>query len=215
MRFRSKLLLGLATMTSVAMVATTAAANAATPDPRTPAPTQASHSASVHVMPPAPGTVARKQTNSQVAAAVPLAWPCPAGGTINMNWNYVDGVLATTNASMVSDITCEQPEPNATMQYLAILANLYHNTDFATTGQNQTTCTYNGTTPCTHATGDGDYPCVGPECSGTWQMQIVWRMTLPSGWVWSTWSSNCTPLDSFTTLICDAWSGDIVVPPTG
>lgn len=207
-RFAVGIVPALLTVTFIAAGPASAAAPGA---PAAPVASRSVHSSVVAS--PIVSAMARRKSVGLSPNATPST-PCTMSGNLSMNWVYVNHVLETTSASMVSDVTCSGTAPGATMQHLSIVANLYHNTKFVTTGSIQTSCTYNGRTPCNHATGDGEHGCPGAGCAGVWQQQAVDRMDLPAGWVWVSWGSDCTPLNQNTSLLCQSWTGTITVPAT-
>jgi hypothetical protein len=125
-----------------------------------------------------------------------------------MNWEWVNGALATTSANGTSDVSCPALS-GQTMQSLSTQTYLVHNS--ATVANVPTTsspCTYKGTDPCTYASGGLFWTCGGVACSGYYFANAVATMTLPAGWVWSSWGSGCTTLVGNRTLICRVWTNN-------
>jgi hypothetical protein len=149
-------------------------------------------------------------TSPAAQAAVSPPSSCYQHVHLSMNWEWVNGVLATTTADGTSDVSCPALS-GQTMQSLSTQTYLVHNSaTVANVPTSSSPCTYKGTDPCTYASGGLFWTCGGVACSGYYFANAVATMTLPTGWVWSTWGSGCTPLVGNRTLICRVWTNTAI-----
>ena len=156
------------------------------------------------------GTYRRTSTRGAVAAVVGQCNGSPSDTSLDMTWTYQNGVLTGSTASLFSRVVCTSSPP---MAALSDLARLYKDNENIYGG------TLGDCTKCLQVLSHGYHACAGySACGGYFQMIWYYSLQLPTGWTWSTWSSDCSPLSRgahFNTLACDGYTGVIHVPLTG
>lgn len=201
------------------LAATVAVASPAT---ATPSPTQPNTPSVVHksaTVTESTVATARRAPGitPSTAAAVTPPPTCKQDLTLKMNWTYENGVLTTTTAEADSTVSCVPAHAGQTMQSLSTVNGLVKNAkSVKTPATKQHPCTYHGTDPCTIATGDLFYVCGGASCSGYYLATATATETLPTGYIWASYPSSCTPLNAKRTIICAVYTDPTIhVAPSG
>lgn len=152
-----------------------------------------------------------KATTQAAGGATPeVVGACVAPSSDNelsMKWQYTNGALVGSQASLFSRISCTS---SPVMAQLTDLARLYRNNANIYSG------TYGVCTKCLQVFSNGYHACVGySACGGSFQMIFFYSLQLPPGYTWTSWGSDCSPLtrlQHFDTLACDGYTGVITIP---
>lgn len=137
--------------------------------------------------------------------------PPPGGGcdiydvSLTVHWTSVDGVLATTNSEWSGKTICTTTAPGQSMAGITEDTSLWFNSHPIASGR-RFTCVN-----CNLANSTGAHPCGGVTCSGTYWVGATVTLTLPAGYRWTSWPSNCIFL-SDTALTCSAVTGTVFIP---
>lgn len=138
----------------------------------------------------------------------------PGGGcddsdvTGNLNYTYLDGVLATLEADWSAKVICFPTAPGQSLAQININSTLFHN------GSNVAAGAPFACSNCNLGNSVGDWICGGVTCAGSYFVGAVDLLTLPVGWQWVTPGDGCTIQTNRRVMQCVPTTNAVTVPPT-
>ncbi len=134
----------------------------------------------------------------------------PGGGctyndiTGNIHAQYLDGVLVTTESEWSAKVLCTTTAPGQWMAAIQVTSTLWLNGVNIAQGATFT-CS-----ACNLGNSTGADICAGTQCAGTYWVSGAATLTLPTGWVWSTYPSECISIAA-AAIRCTAVSNTVTV----
>lgn len=177
-------------------------------------PRRATKTVAIHSKRPLIAKIARAP-GAQGGASATLAQDPPGGGCYlndmggNIATSYLDGALATLEASWTAKVLCTTTAVGQSMAGIHIETSIWHNATPAAQG------TPYACVNCNLGNSIGEWLCVGPTCAGVYWIAAVDTLTLPDGWEWVTQPTGCQTLGSPQVLQCAINTESVVIPPTG